>query len=105
MNPILSKLLGVGEMGLGAVTGNGRVGRAGFNRVTQPQGGFNYWASTHASPTVPGARMSNLSTPPLVTPSPTAASQLPYSSGGGSPMPITPAFRMPSAYGDPESMQ
>jgi hypothetical protein len=92
---ILRNLLGGAKIAGGALVGSPALMRAGVGQVG-PQG--------HAiPPSVPGG-MPNPSVygipdPPLAVPiapptSPRPA--LPYSSGGGSPMPTQPAFRFPS---------
>jgi hypothetical protein len=100
MNPeILQKLLGGGQIALGAMGGNSRLMGAGMNRVG-PQG--------HAvPPSIPGGQPdpSVYGTPPMVPPPgappvvPPSYTRLPYSTGGGSPMPTRPGFRMPSSQG------
>lgn len=77
----------------GAMTGSGRLGRAGFNRFTQPQ--------QMPSVGAPARPMGKFPTPGLDS---LAPQQVPFSSGGGSPVPM---FRMPSARmsDDPMMMQ
>lgn len=97
MNTFLQRLLGAGQLGFGALTGNPQFGMAGLNRIRGTIQGHQVPAP------VPGYQ-----TPPSVYGIPDAApppARLPYSTGGGSP---TPAFQMPSRRtisGDEMSME